>query len=149
MLDLVAAFVGIFFGHALGIPQLDGAASIVIGVILAIVRVFLAYKSKGLLIGESVEPRTLESIRALTEVDPAVVRLMRALTMHFGPDEVLLTMEIQFQPKLSAGAVASAIERLDHAIRSRHSEVRLIFLESPSIAALARKEAGMSGRGDR
>ncbi len=56
MLDLVAAFVGIFFGHALGIPQLDGAASIVIGVILAIVRVFLAYKSKGLLIGESVEP---------------------------------------------------------------------------------------------
>jgi divalent metal cation (Fe/Co/Zn/Cd) transporter len=88
-------------------------------------------------------PQTLASIRNLTQSDPAVARLGRALSQHFGPDEVLLTMEIQFQPDLSAAAVASAIDRLDRTIRSRHPEVRHIFLEAPSLAAPARsKESG-------
>jgi divalent metal cation (Fe/Co/Zn/Cd) transporter len=137
ILGLVAAFLGISLGHALDLPQLDSAASIVIGIILAAVAIFLAYESKGLLTGEGVEPRTLASIRVLTEADPAVARLVRTLSLHFGPNDVLLTMEIQFQPELSAIAVASAIERLDKAIRSRHPEVRHIFLEAQSIVAQA------------
>jgi cation diffusion facilitator family transporter len=143
ILGLVTAFLGIALGHALNLPQLDGAASIVIGSILATVAVFLAYESKGLLIGEGVEPGTLASIRALTEADPAVVRLVRALSLHFGPNDVLLTMEIAFEPNLSAGAVASAIERLDQAVRRRHPEVRHIFLEAQSLAGQAQaKEIG-------
>jgi len=142
LLGLVIAFAGIFLAQALDAPRLDGAAAILIGMILATVGMFLAYKSKGLLIGEGVDAQTLESIRSLTEADPAVARLVRALTMHFGPNDVLLTMEIQFHPELSAGAVAAAIERLDKVIRLRHPEVRLIFLESQSIAALARKGQG-------
>jgi cation diffusion facilitator family transporter len=134
IVGLVAAFLGISLSHALELPQLDAAASIVIGIILAAVAVFLAYESLGLLIGEALDPLTLARIRTLTETDPAVARLVRALSMHFGPNEVLLTMEIQFQPELSARAVVSAIERLDQAIRSRHPEVRHIFLEAQSIA---------------
>ena len=44
---------GIALGETLGIPEMDGAASILIGLILALVAAFLAYESKGLLIGES------------------------------------------------------------------------------------------------
>jgi cation diffusion facilitator family transporter len=149
MLGVAIAFVGIFLAHAFDMPALDGAAAILIGVILATVGSLLAYKCKGLLIGEGVEPETLASIRAIAESDPAVARLARALTMHFGPQEVLLTMEIQFQSDLSAGEVAGAIERLDHAIRSRHPEVRLIFLESQSIAMLTRKGASAGVASDR
>ena len=141
MLGLAAAFAGIALGHALGMPRLDGAASIVIGLILATVAVLLAYESKGLLIGEGLDPRTLASIRALTEADPTVARLVRALSLHFGPNDVLLTMEIQFEANLSAAAVAAAIERLDHAIRTRHPEVRHVFLELQSLAAQAGAKA--------
>lgn len=137
LLGLVTAFLGIWLGHALHLPMLDGVASIVIGMILAVVAVFLAYESKGLLIGEGVLPQTLASIRALTEADSAVARLGRTMTQHFGPNDVLLAMEIQFQPALSAEAAASAIERLDQAIRDRHPEVRNIFLEAQSLAANA------------
>lgn len=140
LLGLVAAFLGVALGHALNLPVLDGVASIVIGIILAAVAILLVYESKGLLIGEGVLPQTLASIRDLTESDPAVARLGRALSEHFGPHDVLLTMEIQFQQNLSAAAVASAIERLDKAIRSRHPEVRYIFLEAQSLAAPARAE---------
>ena len=135
ILGLLAAFAGIFLADALDIPQLDGTASIAIGLILATVAAFLAYESRGLLIGEGVNPVTLGSIRQLAEADPAVARLVHVLSMHFGPRDVLLTMEIQFRPELSAGAVAAAIDRLDHAIRSRHPEVQHIFREAQSIAA--------------
>jgi cation diffusion facilitator family transporter len=137
MLGLAVAFLGIWLGHALNVPQLDGIASIIIGIILAAVSVFLAYESKGLLIGEGVDPRTLASIRALTKDDPAVLRLVRALSMHLGPNEVLLTMEIQFRPELSTAAVASAIDRLDRLIRAEHPEVRHIFLEMHAFSTQA------------
>lgn len=135
MLGLLAAFLGVFFAHRLGIPELDGAASLVIGGILAAVAIFLAYECKGLLIGEGVDTETSVHIRAVIEGDPAVARLVKALSMHLGPYNVLLTVEIEFRAKLSAADVAAAIERIDRRIRADHPEVRHIFLETQSLAA--------------
>jgi len=137
MLGLIVAFFGVYFGHALGIPELDGLASVVIGVILCGVASFLAYESKGLLIGEGVDPATKASITRFVEDDPDVDRLVRALSMHFGPSDVLLTLEITFRPDLSAAQAAAAIDRMDKAIRSAHPEVRHLFVEAQSIAAKA------------
>lgn len=137
MLGLIVAFLGVFFGHALGIPELDGLASVVIGIILCGVASFLAYESKGLLIGEGVDPETKASITRFVEEDPDVDRLVRALSMHFGPSDVLLTLEITFRPDLSAAHAAAAIDRMDKAIRSAHPEVRHLFVEAQSIAAKA------------
>lgn len=130
MLGLVVALVGIYCGQVLGIPELDGAASVVIGVILGMVAVFLAYESKGLLIGESVNTSVRNDIRRITEADTAVVRLGRLLTMHFGPHDILLTMEIHFDPLLSTDAVAAAIDRVEKSIRAAHPDVKHVFLEA-------------------
>ena len=78
MLGLVVAALGIFLGHALYLPILDRIASVFIGVILALVAVFLAYESKGLLIGEGVDARTCDSINKLVADDP-VLRTWSAL----------------------------------------------------------------------
>lgn len=134
MLGLIAAFIGIYLGHSLGIPALDGIASLVIGAILAGVAIFLAHECKGLLIGEGVDAATSESIRAIVNADPGVAKLARALSMHLGPYDVLLTMEIEFNPKLSAVEVAATIDRIDRCIRQAHSEVRYVFVEAQSIA---------------
>jgi cation diffusion facilitator family transporter len=134
MLGLIVAFLGVFLGHALGIHQFDGIASVVIGLILCVVAIFLAYESKGLLIGEGVDTRTRASINKLVEADPDIDRLVRALSMHFGPNDVLLTMEIAFRPSLTAAAAAAAVERLDKAIRSRHPEIRHIFVEAQPVS---------------
>lgn len=135
MLGLIVALVGVFLGHTLELPALDGAASVVIGLILAGVSVFLAYESKGLLIGEAVDSPTRASINQLAEDDAEVKRLVRALSMHLGPEEVLLTMEIEFEPGLSAPQTAAAIDRLDKAIRRLHPEIKHLFVETQSIAA--------------
>src|ERR1051325_5263645 len=75
LLGLLVALVGISLGHWLNKPYLDGVASIVIGAILGVVAAFLAYESKGLLIGEGVDDETLDSIRAIAAEDSAVLEV--------------------------------------------------------------------------
>ena len=133
LLGLLVAFVGIFLGHALNNPYLDGVASIAIGVILGVVAGFLAYESKGLLIGEGVDQETLKSIRKIAREDPAVVKVRKALTMHFGPHDVLLTLDIQFQEKLTASEISAAVDHLEKKIRDRHPEIKHIFIEAKSL----------------
>lgn len=135
LLGLAIAFLGVFLGHLLNNVYLDGVASIVIGVILIIVSVFLIYESKGLLIGEGANPQTVASIAKITQADPAVSKVVRVLTLYFGPQEVLLNLEIQFQPNLSTEKLALAIERLEKQIRQEHPEIKRIFIEAKSIAA--------------
>jgi cation diffusion facilitator family transporter len=135
LVGLIVAFLGIFLGHLFNNVYLDGVASIAIGVILTGVSVLLAYESKGLLIGEGANTDTVAAIRSLTLNDPAVEKVIRVLTLHFGPQEILLNLEIQFVEQLSAEDLAIAVERLETAIRTQHSEIQNIFIEAKSIAA--------------
>ena len=141
MLGLLVAFLGIFLGHRLNNPYLDGVAAIIIGLILAVVAVLLAYESKGLLVGEGASRETVENICALAQKDPAVERVMPPLTMHFGPQEVLLNLDIKFSPGLSAEEIEAAVDRMEAAIRKRHPEIKRIFIEAESITATRRDAA--------
>jgi divalent metal cation (Fe/Co/Zn/Cd) transporter len=76
-----------------------------IRIILAVVAVLLTYESKGLLVGEAVDPETLKNIRRLGESDPRVEKVKSALTIHFGPHTILLAMDLQFRKNLSAAEV--------------------------------------------
>jgi cation diffusion facilitator family transporter len=145
MLGLVATLIGVSLSYGLGRPELDGVESVVIGLILCGVAVFLAYESKGLLIGEGVDPATKASIEKVVADDPDITRLVGALSMHFGPADVLLTLEIAFRPELSAAQTTAAIDRLDRAIRAKHPEVRHLFIEAQAIAA--QTASGVAGGG--
>lgn len=140
LLGLAIAFAGIFFGHLLDNPYLDGVASILIGIILAMVAIFLVYESKGLLIGEGANPQTVASLKNITQADPAVKKVVRVLTLYFSPQEVLLNLEIQFQQNLSTEKLAVAVERLEKQIRQEHPEIKQIFVEAKSLSA-SQKEA--------
>lgn len=133
LLGLAVAFLGIFLGHLLHNPYLDGVASIVIGAILAVVAGFLAYESKGLLIGESVDPKILKSIRLIAGHDAAVEEVRKSLTMHFGPQDVLLALDLRFKKQLRAEEIATAIDRIEKEIRAQHPEIKHIFIEAKAM----------------
>ena len=141
MLGLLVAFIGIFFSHRLNNPYLDGVAAIIIGLILGFVAVLLAYESKGLLVGEGVRKETIDSICKLAGADRAVERVMPPLTMHFGPQEVLLNLDIKFRSGLTAEEVEAAVDRIEAVIREHHPEVKRIFIEAESITATRRDAA--------
>jgi divalent metal cation (Fe/Co/Zn/Cd) transporter len=138
LIGLFVAFLGVFSGHLLHNVYLDGVASIIIGIILTGVSTLLASESKGLLIGEGANPETIASITNITTEDPAVEKVIRVLTLHFGPQEILLNLEIQFIEELETEQLAIAVERLETAIRKQHSEIQNIFIEAKSISASRR-----------
>lgn len=130
LLGLVFAFLGIFLGSLLDVPQLDGVASVLIGLLLCGVAVLMVYESKGLLIGEGLDHESLESIRVLVEGDVAVESVGHLHTMYLGPHEVLLTIELRFRGHITAVEIRQAVRRLREAIQSEHPDVRRIFFGS-------------------
>ncbi len=133
MVGLVLAFLGIYLGHRLANPYLDGAASLGIGVVMATVAALLARESKGLLIGEAASEPQLAVIRAAAESDADVLAVRRPVTMYFGPDTMLLAMDVEFRPELSTADIASAVDRLEASIRQAIPEVKHLYIEADSI----------------
>lgn len=127
---LLFAFLGVTLSHLTGVPLWDGIASLLIGLTLGTVALFLAYESRGLLIGERADPGVVENIRRIADDDPDVSKVGKPLTMHFGPGDVLLNLDVRFRSGLSAHGIARAVDRLEAAIRRRHPEIRRIFIEA-------------------
>ncbi len=143
LLGLAVAVAGIYFGHVLHLPSLDGIASIVIGAILITVAILLAHESKGLLLGEAMDREELEGLRRVAEADPAVQHANSPLTMYFGPETILLGIEIQFRAGLSSANVAAAVDRIEIANRREYPKVRQIFIEAEAVSAPVR-QAGLA-----
>lgn len=139
---LIVAFIGIYLAHYFNNPYFDGAASIVIGVILCSVALLLVYESKGLLIGEGADPETLENIRKLAEAETGVKKVINPLTMYFGPHTILLTVDIEFDKKLSAAEVEKTVDRLEKTIRGQYPDIKHIYIEAGAISASSRQADG-------
>ena len=139
---LLIAFCGIFLSQQLGRPYLDGVASILIGLMLGLMAVFLAYETHGLLIGEGYGRETLRRLRATVESDRAVERVNRLLTLFFGPEEVMLTLEVRFRRELSASEVRAAIARVKQLVRREHPEIRRIYFAAESVSQDHPERAG-------
>lgn len=130
LVGLGIAALGVFLSHRLQLPWLDGAASVLIGLLLAGVAVLLIRESRGLLIGEGVRPQTVEGIGAIVREERSVKGMGQLLSMYIGAEEVLLTLDVVFEPDTDAGAVAAAIRRMEQRIRERFPKIRRIYIEA-------------------
>lgn len=129
MLGLVVAFVGIWLAQYLNIPELDGVASIMIGVILAVTAVLLAYETKGLLIGESASPELVDAITKLANEAEGVDKINEIRTLHLGANEVLLALSIDFKNNIRVGKLENTIYKLELAIKEMFPVVRRLYIE--------------------
>jgi cation diffusion facilitator family transporter len=133
MIGILIAFFGVFLGHYLNNPYIDGAASILIGAMLGGVAILLLRQSKSLLVGEAAELPLIDSISEIVNTDKAVELIRAPLTMHLGPDDVLLILDVRFKKGMSAEEIELAIERMEYTIREKHPMIRKIFMEANSI----------------
>lgn len=134
---LFVAFLGVFLSHQLQMPILDAVSSLVIAVILMSVAVYLAYESRKLLLGEAADPALVRSIETLVSQEDAIQDIRRPMTMHFGPREVLLNMDLEFRSGLTTGEINAAVVRLENRIQTRHPQVKRIFLEARALKDIA------------
>jgi cation diffusion facilitator family transporter len=110
----------------------DPVGSIVIGVLLCAVALLLAKITHGLLIGESATVEDQKRVLAIASAVDGVERVTQMLTMHLGPDVVLLAMKIAFRPTLTVEELEAVTNRFEADIRAALPHMRKIFIEADS-----------------
>jgi cation diffusion facilitator family transporter len=130
---LLIAFLGVFLGQQFGTVYFDGAASILIGVLLCCVALFLGAESKSLLIGEAVAPETLKGIRQIAESEKDVEKAKKILTIYIGPDDVATTLELQFKHGITAAELRRAVRRIELGIKEKYPRIKNVFYEAESL----------------
>ena len=135
LIGLAVALAGVGLSQVLAMPVLDGAASVVIAVVLSGTAGFLAWQCQSLLSGEGASAAVQEGIRAVAIAAPAVARVNDLLTMHFGPRDVLVALSLDFHDDRSAGEVEQAVTEIERAVKTAHPEVTRVFVEAQGWAA--------------
>ena len=147
LIGLVLAFGGIFLAQATGTTVWDGAASIAIGLLLCVVAVTLAQRTRQLLLGEAVSPAHTRRLREIMTGVAGVVRVIHLRTMHLGPETVLLATKVEFADALKVPEIEQAIDELERRVRSEMPEMRYIFVEAGSAWTTTRLRSQVAGRG--
>ncbi len=148
MLGLLVALIGIALVDQFGLVWADAAASIVIGVILALTAAILAYECKGLLIGEAASPHIVRGVNEIVSETAGIRRINELLTLHIGPTDVLLTLSLDFTDTLTAGDVEDTISSIEQRVKQAHPEVTRVFIEAQSWRAHQRDRAAAQARAD-
>jgi cation diffusion facilitator family transporter len=126
---VVLAAGGLALTLATGSPVFDGAASVAIGVLLAIVAVALGHDTKELLIGEAAQPEEREALARVFERHPRVDALLELLTMAMGPGSLLVAARIDLADGLDSDAVERLADELEEQLREAVPEVEQVFLD--------------------
>jgi cation diffusion facilitator family transporter len=138
LVGLLVAAVGIALSYRFDKPEWDGVASLIIGLLLAGVAVALIRESRGLLIGEGIRPETARAIRSLALEQPKVRDVGRILSMYIGPDDVLVTMDLDFEDGTEAADAAAAIAAVERQVRDRYPMIKRLFIEAGTAPARER-----------
>jgi cation diffusion facilitator family transporter len=108
----------------------DGMASILIGVVLAIVAFVLARTSRALLLGEAASPKAVQAIKDAIESHPNVVKVVELLTMHLAPKQILINAHVNLRDDLMTNDIERTIEEIEQVIKKAEPKVEMIFLET-------------------
>ncbi len=130
MLGLIVAFVGVFLTQATGILIFDGVASIIIGVILGGTAIWLAHETKGLLIGESADEDIVAGIHKLGDDMEAIKHIKEVLTLHMGPQYILVTISADFISAMSSDELELTTAALSASIKKAYPRVKRVFIEA-------------------
>jgi cation diffusion facilitator family transporter len=135
---LLIAFVGLLTVQFLGIQEADGIASILIGLILATVAIFMSIEIKGLLVGEAASPKVQAGLREILqgEVGPSgpLLAINEIRTMHLGPEDVLAVASVDAADGVPAEEVEALTAQFEREIMQKFPEVRRLYIETQSRA---------------
>ena len=127
---LVIALMGVTLADVTHNPVFDGAASIAIGLLLSAVALFLARETKGLLVGESAVPEEIDTVNQILSDYGQIKHYGNLRSMHLGPDNVLLAVDINFWDSTTAGEIEELVKEIEARIVAIHPHFKQIYLET-------------------
>ncbi|MEM7402081.1 MAG: cation diffusion facilitator family transporter [Pseudomonadota bacterium] len=134
MLGLIVAMLGIAVSQITGNYVFDGIASVGIGIILATIAALLAFETKGLLIGEAADPEVVSGIKKIVNKYSGVEEINEVLTMHMGPDYILVNLSVQFNDEIRTDKLEEVIAKIDREVKEKYKNIKRIFIEAESFS---------------
>jgi len=141
VIGLALAAAGIGLRQLTGSGVWDGAASIAIGALLVFVAIRLGLDSRNLLIGRAASPRDQDRIKAEIEAAPGVDRLIELLTMHLGPDHLIVAARVSFVDGIAADDVEDLADRIDRKLAEALTQTPHVFIDPTQTPHAARQPA--------
>jgi len=132
MAGIIAAAVGLGLSQLTADPFYDGAASVVIGLILAVTSCLLAYESKALLIGEAADPELVAALHEMVQSRKGVTAVGQVLTIHSAPDQITAMLSVDFDDDITARDVEALVWGIEVEAATRFPMVRRLYLRPRS-----------------
>lgn len=143
---IVVAAAGSGLALWTGEPRWDGAASLVIGVILAVVAVLLGRESKELLLGERADPQLSKAIGVMAARTHGVHHANAITTVQLAPNQVLAYLSLEFDDELRTPDIEDAVARLETQVRAAYPQVSALFVKPQTAKSAAdRLSANIAG----
>ncbi|MFO0547422.1 MAG: cation diffusion facilitator family transporter [Polyangiaceae bacterium] len=128
-LGLLFALGALVLAWKTGDGRFDGAGSLLVGLVLVGVAIFLAIEVKSLLVGESADPAISRAVHQTVEAHPDIVEVLRLLTIQQGPGEVMIAMKVRMRKGLDGDETVKAINEFEATLQVKHPEIRWSFVE--------------------
>lgn len=135
MAGILIAAIGLGISQLSGDARFDGIASILIGLLLGVVAIFLAREAKGLLIGEAADPVLVEGIRSAAS-RTGVMGIGDIMTIHNAPEQIVAALNVDFDNRLTAGDVERIVDEIERAVQQRFPSVTRIYVRPHEDAGL-------------
>ena len=145
LLGLLVALIALSLSEYLNLPVLDAVASLIISFILAVTAGLLAFECKGLLTGEGAGEEVLKGINQIIDESQGIKHVNEVLTLHLGPEDILLNVSLDFEDDLSSGEVEEAISALESRIKQMFPEIRRVFIEAQGWGAHRKESYNQKG----
>jgi len=130
LLGLLTALAGVALASLTGIAEFDGAASVVIGLILGGTAIVIAVETKSPLVGEAALREVVQAIREIVSHGEHVEHVNEVLTLHMGPEYIVATISLDFVDEVPAGEIERTVLVLEAEIKRRVPEVKKVFIEA-------------------
>jgi cation diffusion facilitator family transporter len=128
---LTLALIAVVLAVATGNPLWDAIGTVMIGVLLIVVAVFVAIEVKAMLIGQSADPIVSQGMKHYLEQRPEIARVFNLITLQLGND-VMVSVKVQMATAATVPALIASINRVEKEFRQQYPQVRWSFFEPDS-----------------
>lgn len=130
---IVIAALGMLISTRLVFPAADGAASLVIALMMAATALLLANESRSLIIGASASPEIESKILNLASSVPEVANANGTISVRTGPDRLLVSISIAFRPECRTEDIERAVIRIEEQVKHGCPQVALLLVKPQSV----------------
>ena len=129
LLGAALALLGILLSKATGNEVYDAVAALLIGFMLMGFALALAWENKRLILGESLPADVEADLRDVVTGTPRVVHLDTFRTVYVGPQTVLVTMDVSFDPQTEAGDIDGIISDIEDRLLKTDDRIQHVYVE--------------------